>query len=252
MSLDKEYFFSDFTLSNYSRLLELIKLNYSFTDFKNFKDSKIVILRHDIEFSIPIAKRMAEIEQKLGICSTYFLQLHSEYYNPLDKDSYNSIRSILEMGHQLGLHFDFHFWNIEEEVQLEEHLIIDKEMLEKYFNVKLRVFSFHNTNKFILTIEKKEYAGMINVYSSYFKEKFGYCTDSTGFWRYERLENRLKEAKDNKLQILIHDGMWQDEILPPRRRIYKVIDDRATYLKNFYDATLKKFGAKNIDWDEVY
>jgi len=90
------------------------------------------------------------------------------------------------------------------------------------------------------------------VYSRIFKENYGYCADSTGYWRYERLEDRLREANDEKLQILIHDGMWQDVVLPPRQRVFKVIDDRSDYLKSYYDATLKKFGAKNIDWDECY
>ena len=43
--------------------------------------------------------------------------------------------------------------------------------------------------------------------------------------------------------------MWQDEILPPRRRVYKVIDDHAAYMKENYYKTLIRFGAKNIDWE---
>jgi hypothetical protein len=40
-------------------------------------------------------------------------------------------------------------------------------------------------------------------------------------------------------------------VLPPRQRIFKVFDDRARFLKDFYDTTLKKFGAQNVDWEEV-
>ena len=43
--------------------------------------------------------------------------------------------------------------------------------------------------------------------------------------------------------------MWQEEVLPPRRRIFKVIDDRAKWLKNIYDDYLKKIGGTNIDWN---
>ena len=90
---------------------------------------------------------------------------------------------------------------------------------------------------------------MMNVYSKRIKSQYGYCADSTGFWRYEILEGRLKEAKDKILQVLIHDGMWQNEVLPPRQRIYKVIEDHANFVKQSYDNTLKIFGAKNIDWE---
>lgn len=41
-------------------------------------------------------------------------------------------------------------------------------------------------------------------------------------------------------------------MLPPRQRVFKVIEDRATWLKKFYDDTLKKFGATNIDWEDIY
>ena len=31
-------------------------------------------------------------------------------------------------------------------------------------------------------------------------------------------------------------------------KIHKIIDDHSAFLKQTYDETLKKFGAKNIDW----
>jgi hypothetical protein len=250
MKNEDKYMFSDFTLNNYTYLLTLALQNYQFCDYTDIKiqRNKSIILRHDVEYSIPVAGRMAKIESDLGIQATYFLQLHSVFYNPLDKDVYDTIKNIMDLGHHLGLHFDSHFWGIEKEEDLERYMLIDKETLEKYFECEIKVFSFHCTNDFILSCEKERYAGMINVYSKYFKKEIGYNTDSTGIWRYERLENRLKEAKDEKLQILIHDGMWQDEILPPRRRVFKVIDQRAEYVKQYYDNMLIEFEAKNVDW----
>jgi len=254
MTLFGEYRFSDFTLGNYKKLLKLALKNYRFMSFTDepISDLKKIILRHDIEFSIPIALRMAEIEASLGIKATYFLQIHSEFYNPLDKCNYLSLKRIIDIGHDLGLHFDTHFWTINSEKELEEYIEVDKNIIRTYFKVNISAFSFHNTNDFVLSCENEKYAGLINAYSKKYKTEIGYCSDSTGYWRYERLEDRLREAKDKFLQILIHDGMWQDEVLPPRQRIFKVIDDRAEYLKKFYDSTLKKFGAKNIGWGKIY
>jgi len=230
----------------------LAKENYKFGDYSRHEKSKLIILRHDIEFSIPIALRMARLENELGISASYFVQVHSEFYNPLDKGNFDALMEIIGLGHNVGLHFDSHFWGINSETELEKYLNADRALLENYFGNEIKAFSFHNTNKFVLSCEKEYYAGLINVYSRIFKENYGYCADSTGYWRYERLEDRLREANDEKLQILIHDGMWQDVVLPPRQRVFKVIDDRSDYLKSYYDATLKKFGAKNIDWDECY
>lgn len=254
MNASQEYIFTDFTFTNYKKLLLIAQKKYKFKlftdDFEN--GDKIIILRHDLEFSVPHALRMAQIEYDLGIRSTYFVQIHSEFYNILDESNYQSIKVIMEMGHEIGLHFDTHFWNINSENLLGKYIKLDKSTLERYFDIKIRAFSFHNTNQFTLRCEKEYYAGLINVYSRKYKMEVGYCSDSTGYWRYERLEDRLRAAKDLSLQILTHDAMWQDKVLSPRQRIFKVIDERADYLKKYYDATLKKFSAKNIDSDIVY
>ena len=84
----KEYRFADFTIQNYQRLLNLAKQNYDFVSFKQIWETrgKAIVLRHDVEFSVPIALKMAEIENTLGIRATYFVQLHSEFYNLLEKN----------------------------------------------------------------------------------------------------------------------------------------------------------------------
>jgi hypothetical protein len=254
MDNSTKYRFSDFTFANFKKLLILAMKEYEFIEFSDQvkeKSGKYIFLRHDIEFSLPNAVRMAEIEYQLGIKATYFLQVHSEYYNPIDKENYKYVKKIISLGHDIGLHFDSHFWEIDLEDNLEKYILIDKNLIEKYFNIEIQAFSFHTTNEFILSCKKERYANLINVYSDFFKEKVAYNTDSTGYWRYEILEERLKEAKDRLLQVLLHDGMWQDEVLPPRRRIYKVIDDRSIYMKKFYDDKLNEFRAMNVDWDEV-
>jgi Txe/YoeB family toxin of Txe-Axe toxin-antitoxin module len=248
-----KYRFSDFTFQNYRALLQIAKQNYVFTNFDEVDNiqEKQIIWRHDVEFSIQNAVRMAKIEHENGIKTTFFFQIHGDFYNLLEKTTSEALFLIKSLGHEIGLHFDAHYWNIENEKDLNKYLEIDKKTFEKYFQLEIKTFSFHNTNPFTLSCEKEKYIGMQNVYSKRIKSKYGYCSDSTGFWRYEILEDRLKEAKDSVLQILIHDGMWQDEVLPPRRRIYKVIDDHAKFMKQSYDETLSKFGAKNVDWDKV-
>lgn len=251
MSLAKKYNFSDFTIKNYRNLLILALHQRSFRFFTDELKDNTILLRHDVEFSIAIAQKMAEIESELGIRGTYFIQLHSEFYNALEKNTVQSINQIIKLGHQIGLHFDSHYWNIESENELENNIITDKQTLEKYTGANVKVFSFHNNTSFTLSCRKNSYGGLLNVYSNYFRNNFGYNSDSLGYWRFERLEDRLNDLKVKNLQILIHDGMWQDEILPPKRRVYKVIDTNAERLKNQYDAFLNKIGEKNIDWNEV-
>ena len=82
MTNREKYIFSDFTLSNYQRLIQLAKKQgFQFILHKEpyNKERKDVIWRHDVEFSPEIALRMAEIEHEEGIKATYFWQLHTDY-----------------------------------------------------------------------------------------------------------------------------------------------------------------------------
>lgn len=249
MNIKDKFHFSDFTINNYRELLLLAAKNYSFRFFNQPYEAKSILLRHDLEFSVTIALQMAQIEAEMGIKATYFIQLHSEFYNTLEKANIMSIQEIKNLGHQIGLHFDSHFWGIETEDKLEKYIEIDKNILQSYSDCKIRAFSFHNNTDFTLSCRKNQYCELLNVYSDYYRNNYAYNADSLGYWRYERLEDRLTEAKENAIQVLIHDGMWQDEVLPPRRRIYKVIDDHAAQMKKFYDGGLRKFNVSNIDWD---
>ena len=252
MTIEEKYRFSDFTLTNYKSILKLaISKEYSFSLFDTLFEypQRSIILRHDLEFSVPIALEIAKIEHQLGLKSTYFVQLHGDFYNALELKTFHIIKEIESLGHEIALHFDSHFWGIQDTQQLKQFLLIDKDTFTKYFGKAPRLFSFHNSNAFTLSCEDDSYVGMHNVYATKYKKEFGYCADSTGFWRYEILQNRISEAKDNVLQVLIHDAMWQDIALPPRRRVYKTIDEHASFMKKSYDETLVKFGAKNIDWE---
>lgn len=251
----EKYKFDDFTIDRYKFYLELaIKQGFDFVGYDaNFKiESKQILWRHDVEFSPFIALQMAEIEYLLGIKTTYFFQLHGEIYNSLEKEISEIVYKIFNLGHDIGLHFDSHYFNIDNEADLEKYLKIDAEYFEKIFNLELKTFSFHNTNKFILSCEQEKYAGLINVYSTYFKKEFNYCADSTGYWRYETLEEVLLNSNVKKLQVLTHDSMWCDEIESPRQRVFRTIDKNAQRQKEWYDKILYNFGAKNIDWNEIY
>lgn len=254
MTNREKYRFEEFTLINYRKLLKIAKENnFKFSSYSesHSNDSKQILLRHDVEFSPFIALEMAKIETEECVKATYFFQLHSETYNVLEKEISNIVFKVKSLGHDIGLHFDSHYFDVTNEEELEKYLKLDTQYFNTIFNTNIEVFSFHNTNPFFLSCDKENYAELINVYSLKLKNKFSYCADSTGFWRYDRLEDVLNNPKIQKLQVLTHDAMWSDEILSPRQRVFKSIDDNAHRVKQWYDEILKKFGAKNIDWNEI-
>jgi len=246
------YNFDDFTIKNYKKMLQMMINNgYAFEFYKDeYLFSKpIVLLRHDVEFSPFVVLEMARIENDLGIKSTYFFQIHSDFYNFLEREISDIALEISNLGHNIGLHFDSHYYNIKNEKELCQKIIFDSKIIEAEIGRHIEVFSFHNTDDQVLGYKKKRYAGLLNVYSRYFMDKFEYHSDSTGIWRYERLFDVLNATEKKSMQILIHDAMWSDIVMSPKERIYSTIDKNAERVKRHYDETLEMYGAKNIDWE---
>lgn len=190
---------------------------------------------------------MSIIEKELGIKAHYFFQIHSEFYNIFEKEIYLLAKEIVKMDHYIGLHFDPHFWEIQYQRELEKCLFNDMKLLESLLGVEIKSFSYHNTTPQLLTLNDTHYAGMLNVYAKVIREKYRYCTDSTGIWRYERLENVLQDNSIKYLQVLTHDGMWQEEAMAPRQRVLRCVNIRAQKTMQYYDEYLLKVDQKNID-----
>lgn len=231
----EKYKFEDFTLENYKYLVDLaVKRGFKFITYSDefITNRKDILWRHDVEFEPDIALKMALIEHEFGVKCNYFFQLHCPYYNLLDSHYTEVFHKIKALGHHVGLHFDSHYFGIENEEQLTDFIELDKTYFEKVLDTKIDAFSFHNTTPFTHTCLKMIYGGLINVYSSFFKENFNYCGDSLGFWRFDRLEDVLNDNNVQHLQVLTHDANWTDEILSPRKRMRKFIYDRAEKLYN--------------------
>ena len=250
MTNREKYNFDYFTLDHYREIVQLAKdQGFQFILHKDefVPERKDIIWRHDVEFSLDIALKMAVIEHGLGVKTTYFFQIHSEFYNILERYMSDILRDIQLLGHHIGLHFDSHYYDVQDEETLERTIRQDKKYFEAVFGLELDTFSFHETTPFILSCQKDFYCDMLNVYSGKIKSNYQYCADSTGFWRYEILDEVLLDPKVQHLQVLTHDAMWSERVLSPRQRVRSSIQANADRVKAQYDDILVRFGAKNID-----
>ncbi len=238
MDNKEKYRFEDFTIENYERIINIaVENGFQFILHKDDfnEDRKDVIWRHDVEFSPDVALKMAKIEHNAGVNTTYFFQLHCDYYNILSTYNTNILHEIKNMGHHIGLHFDVHYYSIKAVTDLDKFISLDRNYFEKVFNIELNTFSFHNTNEFILSCENYKYGGLINVYSDFFKKNYQYCADSTGIWRYDILDKVLSDDNVKHLQVLIHDAMWSEKVLSPKKRVKKAFQDNADRIKKIYE-----------------
>ena len=248
MTNQEKYNFEDFTIEHYRALIKKIKERYKFSFYHNFdKNIKFVLWRHDIDFSPQRALRCAQIEKEEGVKATYFLHLHSEFYNFFEKGIFDIIKQIISLGHQIGVHFDIHFYNIKTEEDIIKNLEYEKKLLENLFDIEVKSFSFHNTDAFIMSCQKWQYAGLINSYASYFQKEVTYCSDSNGYWRYKRMMDVVNEDH-SCLHLLTHCEWWTEEIMSPWQKIERAINGRASFCKENYIDILSKHNNLNIDW----
>jgi hypothetical protein len=237
---------NDFTTQAYKKLIQIAKGKYNFVSYGDYAQQPFVLWRHDCDFSLERSLRLAEIEHHMGVRSTFFINMHSEFYNIFEKKQTRIIKKILSLGHDIGLHFDSEYHNFPTEDRMSEHLMLETKLLETSFKTKISAFSFHNPNKTTLTFNNEKYAGLINCYSSWFKNNVAYCSDSNGYWRHERLEDVLNSSNCTALQVLTHPGWWQEDEMQPYERIKRCVYGRARQVLDKYVDDLKKHGRINV------
>ena len=250
MSNSEKFRFSDFTLDHYREIIVALKQTHIFSTFTNFDENSIfVIKRHDVDFSLENALNLALIESEQGVKSTYFLMLHCEFYNLLEKKNLEIVQRIEGMGHQIGLHFHADFYDISDEKMLNSKIILEKTILENVLEREIRTFSFHNPTPFTMSFQNPSYGSLINCYSRYFQINLGYCSDSNGYWRFDRMIDFIKKNSRRPLQILTHPIWWTKKIDSPKNKILKLIDEQGSKKKILYEEILALGGRENIDWE---
>jgi len=98
-----------FSYDHYREIVESAKSKYrilSLQDYKRFAEDRVLLLRHDIDAKVRRATRMAKLEHDLGVKATYFVRVHAELYNPFGFRTYPLLKGIVDMGHEIGLHFE--------------------------------------------------------------------------------------------------------------------------------------------------
>lgn len=200
-----------FTYDSYRNLIALLKKHgYHFADYETWqKYPRCVILRHDIDNDIAKAVELGKIERDLGVCSTFFVLLTSDFYNVFSDSNGKLLKSITDCGHQIGLHFDeVRYPEIKVPEDARDLILREAGLLEKAADVPINCVSMHRPSKMILEADLK-IPGMINSYGQTFFKEFKYLSDSRRCWR-EPVEQVIASEKYERLHILTH-AIWYNE-----------------------------------------
>lgn len=203
----------NFTLRHYEEICNLIaKSQYKICFFNNCSSDfrNILILRHDVDQSLEQSVKIAKVESKYYISSTFFIWLRSPFYNVFEKKYSDIIYEIINLGHQIGLHFDESAYKIENEIDLNSYIEKEIDILKSFFKMNIHAVSMHRPSKWILDndIQLKKY---INVYNKRYFKEFKYFSDSRRQWKEGCICKKINTNKYNKLHILIHPFWWVDK-----------------------------------------
>lgn len=223
-----------FTYAEYERMLNMLLEDYEFISFSKAKFSrekmeKKVLMRHDIDQSIEKTQKIVEIETRLGISSTYFILFRSPFYNIFSCDQEKLIRNIIDNNHFIGLHFDYSGYSFNSISSLANQMLLEAEIMQKYFNVKVDAVSFHRPFD-INYLKKLELSLYPHAYEPLFVEQYKYFADSRGKFRFgSPMESEAFLQKKN-LQINIHPEWWNEKELDS---LQTVDNYRKDYLLRF-------------------
>ena len=192
------------TLDDYAAFLEgFLEEGYTFRGFEPLPpDERSILVRHDVDFSPERALAMARREAELGVRTTYCFMLTTPAYDLLRH--VDVLEEVTALGHDVALHFDtHHYWDERPgDATFETTVHRERATLERIADTTIDVVSFHMPPKWILN---RTFEGFQNTYGPAFFGDIGYISDSKGKWR---RQPPFEGRPPQKLQVLIHPGLW--------------------------------------------
>lgn len=158
-------YFMKSRLDEYEQLLKkFLNNNYQFIMIKDYdkmnKNGKYIIIRHDIDSDLKIAKKMFEIEKKLNIKSTFYFRL-STFDNKLIED-------INKYGSEVGYHFEEIANFCKENKNISSSFVFDNlDEIKKTFINNVKKFENETNSKLYSVAAHGDFVNRkINVYNS--------------------------------------------------------------------------------------
>tara|TARA_R110001583_G_scaffold3112_2_gene20562 strand:+ start:842 stop:1612 length:771 start_codon:yes stop_codon:yes gene_type:complete len=213
-----------FSYDEYKEIISLIQKYLPIVSFNDVIDNnleKYCVIRHDVEYSMDRALKLAQLEYELKIKSTYCIQVRNNIYNAISDKNIEIAKQINDLGHEIALHQDppAGFGDY----RLKGYLLQDMKTLSMYYDLPIKIFSYHRPKPEYLqkyfTVEDK-----INTNGNKFFHYIGgdsgivkpeelnvtYLADSNHKWKWGD-PKEVDFSKINKLQMNMHPYSWSKE-----------------------------------------
>jgi len=213
------------------KIITCADFNEKYWNKGRLPDSKILINRVDIDFSIKKAEIIGGIFNKLGIKGSFYVRLHAPEYNPFSFENYRILKHLIDTGHEIGYHSEIvdqaAIWN----ETAEENLTRDIQIINRMFNIKIKGVASHGGMTGLNNLDfwkDKEPIDFELLYEAYdWFDKTFYISDSE-WTRWKCYDNGNIVVGDNRsLGEHVQCGQYPS--------IYSLIHSDTYYNRHFYE-----------------
>jgi len=213
-----------FTMKKYESVLNNLKLHdFNFSTDWSKSDSNTIFLRHDIDFSLEDAHKIAVCEASLKVKSTFFFMLTSNMYNLMSKANKKIVNEIDEMGHKISLHFDpVAYSNL-------NSFVDEKNCFESFFDTTVDIVSIHRPGIFLQN-NNQDLFGIRHTYQDHYFNDMSYISDSGGKSVDDKIANYISQKNLHGLQLLLHPIWWTRKSNSPSETLNLWRDSNASFI----------------------
>jgi hypothetical protein len=201
---------SAYSLETYRQLLAVLKERDA--HFAEFTDAaprpKTVYLRHDVDFSLDLAARIAEINHDEGVGATFFVLLRGHAYNLASRRSVELVERLQSLGQRVGFHYSHGHIHDDNDTELAQHVSDDFRITAELVPDLEPVWCVHTPSPTLLRrCLELDVPGLINAQAAAFVRDMPYYSDAN--MRYSASTWLSLAAKiERPAQLLLHPVYW--------------------------------------------
>lgn len=167
-------------------------------------DRRTIYLRHDVDYSLELAVDLAELNNDLGVCGTFFVQLRAQLYNAFERTELGRLLRLRALGQHVALHYVLD----PQSAPKPEGVSRDFELLRTLVPDATPAFSWHQPPAALLEAGDFEVTGLVNAYGRRLFREMPYLSDSTHRVSVDALQADLGKVDGAALQLLLHPVNW--------------------------------------------
>jgi hypothetical protein len=157
--------------------------------------------------------KVAKAESECGVYATYYVPL-TLHYNVLYPDNRRTLRYLIELGHEIGLHYDMETYPMEPE-QAVKHLNWEVSILSEVVGHPIHTISMHQPHQGYPD-PFQEIDDYVHPRDPRYQDGLLYVSDSCRAWRDEKLLACFGPDPPRRLLLLTHPELWQDGTIGDR------------------------------------